>query len=58
MAGKKGLRIKIGLKCSVCNKHNYTSEKNRNNSQEKLSLRKYCPSCNNHTEHTEMKKLH
>ncbi|GIW62471.1 MAG: 50S ribosomal protein L33 [Patescibacteria group bacterium] len=58
MASKKGSRIKVGLKCSVCGKHNYTTEKNRNNSQDRLELSKHCPECNKHTKHTEMKKLH
>lgn len=48
------MRVKIALKCSVCGNKNYYTEKN-NTKKAKLSLRKYCPSCNKHTEHVETK---
>ncbi|AJC72909.1 MAG: 50S ribosomal protein L33 [Pseudothermotoga sp.] len=48
------MTIKIALKCSVCGHKNYYTEKN-NTKKTKLSLRKYCPNCNKHTEHVETK---
>lgn len=55
---KKGVRIKIGLVCSVCNKQNYVTEKNKVNRPTQLQLRKYCNKCRRHTVHKEKKKLH
>lgn len=54
---KKGPRQIYGLKCSVCNKFNYLSERNKLNTVEKLSLSKYCTKCKKHTVHKEAKKL-
>lgn len=52
---KKENRIKLWLKCSVCNNLNYTSKKNVKNDTEKLSLAKYCSTCQKKTEHKESK---
>jgi large subunit ribosomal protein L33 len=54
---KKGDRIFIGLVCSVCKNQNYTSEKNKTNTPEKLTLKKYCRYCRKPTEHKETQKL-
>jgi len=54
---KKGSRIIIGLVCSVCNRQNYISEKNKINTSEKLKIKKYCSYCKKRTEHKESKKL-
>jgi len=53
---QKGLRIYIDLKCSQCGELNYTSTKNRQNTTDKLELKKYCPRCRKHTQHSEVKK--
>ena len=58
MAKKKGQRVKIGLVCSVCNRHNYVTEKNKVNTTESLKFKKYCLQCRKVTEHKEKKKLH
>ncbi len=56
MAGKKkGAIEKIALKCTVCNRRNYTTEKNRRNMQGKLELMKYCKWDKKHTLHKESK---
>lgn len=57
MAKKKGPRHILGLKCTVCGKFNYITERNRNNTGDKLELSKYCKTCRKHTLHKEMKKL-
>lgn len=52
---KSEKRIKFGLKCSDCNEKNYSTYKNKQNSAEKLSLKKYCSRCHKHTIHKEVK---
>ncbi len=47
-------RIKIGLKCSECGRINYYTSKRRDK-RAKLQFRKYCPHCNKHTLHVEVK---
>ena len=53
----KGPRSILGLKCSICNKQNYLTQKNRTNTPEKLKLTKYCSKCKKHTLHKELAKL-
>jgi large subunit ribosomal protein L33 len=55
MAKKKGAVELIALQCSVCKRKNYTTQKNRRNTQEKLELMKYCPFDRKHTLHKETK---
>jgi len=52
---KKGAVEKIALKCSECDRRNYTTEKNRRNMQGKLELMKYCKFDKKHTLHKESK---
>lgn len=52
---KKGPVEKIALKCSVCNRRNYTTQKNKRNTAEKLELKKFCPFDREHTLHVESK---
>lgn len=51
----KERREQIQLKCEKCGKVNYWTEKNTDNTKEKLSLKKFCPTCRKHTVHTESK---
>ena len=44
---------KIILRCSECSEYNYYTEKNRQNSPDRLTLRKYCRHCRRHTAHEE-----
>ena len=56
MAEKKKSPVeKIALQCSECKRKNYTTEKNRRNSPNKLELMKYCPFERKHTLHRETK---
>ena len=56
MANKqKGAIEKIALKCTVCNRRNYTTTKNRKNTPGKLQFMKYCPFDRKHTLHKEGK---
>jgi len=52
---KKGSIEKIALKCSECNRRNYTTSKNRKNIQGKLEFMKYCKFDQKHTLHKESK---
>jgi len=52
---KKQKRLKITLACTECKERNYITEKNRENTREKLELKKYCPRCRKHTLHKEVK---
>jgi large subunit ribosomal protein L33 len=50
-----GQRIIISLECSECKRRNYSTKKNRRNSPEKLTLKKYCRFCRKHQDHKETK---
>lgn len=52
---KKGSVEIIALQCSECKRKNYTTTKNRKNTQGKLELSKYCPFDRKHTVHKEVK---
>ncbi|MBI2007243.1 MAG: 50S ribosomal protein L33 [Candidatus Blackburnbacteria bacterium] len=54
---KKGARQLLGLVCSVCKRQNYTTEKNKTNTPDKLTLQKFCKKCRRYTEHKETQKL-
>ena len=46
---------KITLACTECASRNYTTMKNKANSNERLTIRKYCKTCGKHTMHSETK---
>ena len=41
------------LACGECKGRNYSTYKNKRNDPDRLTLRKYCPTCRKHTEHKE-----
>jgi len=41
---------KLVLQCKECKANNYVTAKNRQNTRERLTRRKYCPPCGRHTE--------
>jgi len=64
----KDVRIIVTLKCTECedgayntsqkkgrNPITYTTIKNRRNTPQRLELKKFCPKCNRHTLHRELK---
>lgn len=51
----KDVRPIITLECTVCHEHNYSTTKNRRNTEERLELKKYCKRCKKHTPHKETK---
>jgi len=52
---KSDKRLKLGLKCPSCGEKNYSTTKNKQNTADKLSLNKYCPRCQKHSLHKEVK---
>lgn len=55
MAGAKIKTEHIHLQCTECKRKNYITTKNKQNVQEKLELKKYCPHDRKHTIHKELK---
>lgn len=50
------MRVNITLECTECGDRNYITTKNRNNTDEKIELMKYCPRLRRRTLHRETKK--
>jgi large subunit ribosomal protein L33 len=55
VASKKTVVELVALQCTECKRKNYTTSKNRRNTQEKLEFSKYCPFDRKHTLHKEAK---
>ncbi|MBD2543782.1 MULTISPECIES: 50S ribosomal protein L33 [Planktothricoides] len=60
----KGVRIVVTLECTECRTNptkrspgvsRYTTQKNRRNNSARMELKKFCPHCNKHTVHKEIK---
>ncbi|HNZ70862.1 MAG TPA: 50S ribosomal protein L33 [Candidatus Dojkabacteria bacterium] len=51
---KKNKKNYIGLECVDCKNRNYTQLKS-SNMKDKMTINKFCPKCNKHTEHKEGK---
>lgn len=47
------MRVGITLECTKCKNRNYRTEKNKRNVPDRLELKKYCSTCNQHTVHRE-----
>lgn len=45
----------ISLKCTVCNRKNYYTRKNRRTVERKLEFKRFCKQCRKHTVHKEAK---
>jgi large subunit ribosomal protein L33 len=52
---KQGNRQRITLVCTECNEENYRTEKNKKNTSDRLTVKKYCPKCKKVTVHKEKK---
>ena len=49
------MRERITLICTLCNEENYRTTKNKKNTPDKMSIRKYCSRCKKVTLHKEKK---
>jgi large subunit ribosomal protein L33 len=47
----------VALICQICKSQNYTTTRNKNNMEGKLTLNKFCKSCKKKTLHKESSKL-
>jgi large subunit ribosomal protein L33 len=54
MARAKNIEL-IALQCTECKRKNYTTGKNKRNTQNKLEFKKYCKFDKKHTLHKETK---
>ncbi len=55
---KKGKKAReyVFLECPTCKNRNYRTPRSMRPGAKKLSLKKYCSSCRQHTEHKEKKR--
>ena len=49
------MTVKITLACTECKQRNYNKEKKKENSPDRLEMKKYCRFCKKHTLHRETK---
>lgn len=49
------MRDRITFKCSVCGEENYIGTRNKKKHPERMAIKKYCPKCNQKTDHKEKK---
>lgn len=49
------MRDKVTLACTECKQRNYMTKKNKNNTTDRIELKKYCKFCKEHTTHKETK---
>ena len=49
----KPKREHIILACTVCKHRGYITQKNKQNTPDRLTIMKYCAKCRKHTEHKE-----
>jgi large subunit ribosomal protein L33 len=47
------VRIAVTLACEECKRRNYQTNKSKRNNPDRISLRKYCKWCRQHTGHRE-----
>lgn len=47
------MRTMVTLACTECRRRNYTTDKNRQTTPDRVELKKYCPWCKKHTVHRE-----
>ncbi len=49
------MRETVFLACTECKRRNYSTNKNKRNTSERLELKKYCKWCGKHTLHREVR---
>ncbi len=55
MARKNAVRTLVQLSCE-CGTHTYHTEKNRRNTPDRITLKKYCPVCRRRSEYREQRR--
>jgi len=51
----RGNRVICQLECTTCKERNYSTNKNKRTTPDKLEFSKYCSRCHKHTSHKETK---
>ena len=54
MGKSTDIRPKITLACQECKHRNYITKKNRRNDPDRMDLKKFCPTCRQHTDHRDL----
>ena len=49
------MRSIVTLACTECKRRNYSTDKNKKTTPDKLEMKKYCRFCRKHTAHKETK---
>ena len=49
------MRVLLILGCEECKNRNYSTDKNKTKTPDRLSKKKFCPNCRKHTVHKETK---
>ncbi len=49
------MREIVTMACGDCKRRNYTTQKNKRNTPDRIALKKFCNSCRKHIEHKEVK---
>ncbi|MCL7749104.1 50S ribosomal protein L33 [Halalkalibacter alkaliphilus] len=49
------MRTKVVLACEVCQSRNYVTEKNKQSHSNRIEMKKFCKTCQEHTLHRETK---
>ena len=55
MARKNAVRTLVQLTCE-CGTHTYHTEKNRRNTPDRITLKKYCPVCRRRSQYREQRR--
>ena len=50
------MRTLVTLACTECKRRNYTTNKNKANTPDRMELKKYCRWCRKHTVHRETRE--
>ncbi|WP_227938942.1 50S ribosomal protein L33 [Alkalihalobacillus deserti] len=49
------MRTNVVLACEICRSRNYSTQKNKQNTSERIEMKKFCKTCQEHTLHRETK---
>ncbi|MBC7692273.1 MAG: 50S ribosomal protein L33 [Methylotenera sp.] len=49
------MRVQVSLECTECKRKNYSTDKNKQKTTDKLEFKKFCRACRKHSVHREAK---
>jgi large subunit ribosomal protein L33 len=50
---KQEVRVVVKLECQECKNWNYSTTKNKRNDPDRITKKKFCPTCRKHQPHRE-----